>query len=92
MSNRPRPVLAAFAVLAALDVLTGGSALADIIGKDTAALIVLVLAAVKVGVAFYVQGQVTPLSSPQTSDGAPLIPATRYDSVPAHFDRPDNVG
>lgn len=90
--SRPRPVLIAFAVLAGLDVLTGGSALTDVIGRDTAGLIVLALAAVKVGLAFYVQGQVTPIADPQTADGTPLVPAEPASVVAAHFDRPDPQG
>lgn len=89
MNPRPRPVLAAFAVMAALDVLTGGSALADFIGKDTAGLIVLALAAAKVGLGFYVQGEVTPLSDPRDADGAPLEAAPPAVVIPAHFDRPE---
>jgi hypothetical protein len=90
VTTRPRPVLIAFAVMAALDVLTGGSALTDVIGKDTAGLIVLALAAAKVGLGFYVQGEVTPLADPRDADGAPLLPAPPGEVIPAHFDRPDD--
>ena len=59
--NKSRPVLITFSVLAALQVLTGGSALADFIGKDLAGLIVLIVAAVQVGMTFYVQNQTVPV-------------------------------
>lgn len=89
MTPRPRPVLIAFSVMAGLDVLTGGSALADVIGKDTAGLIVLCLAAAKVGLGFYVQGEVTPLADPRNAAGEALRPVPPPVVVPAHFDRPD---
>lgn len=54
------PVLVAMSVLAALQVLTAGSALANVIGPDAAALAVLVVAAAQAGIQFYVRGQVTP--------------------------------
>lgn len=58
--TKSRPVLITFSILAGLQVLTGGTALADIIGKDAAGLIILAIAAIQVGMTFYVQGQVTP--------------------------------
>jgi len=61
--STPKPVLLALSILAALDVLTAGAAFTDIVGKDTAGFIILVLAAIKVGVAFYLQGQVTPFAN-----------------------------
>jgi hypothetical protein len=57
---KSRPVLIVFSILAALQVLSGASALADIIGKDTFALFALLVAAVQVGMTFYVQNQVVP--------------------------------
>jgi hypothetical protein len=59
--NKSRPVLITFSVLAGLQILTAGTALADVIGKDVAGLIVLAVAAVQAGMSFYVQGQVVPL-------------------------------
>lgn len=61
MIPKSRPVLIVFSILAALQVLSGASALADIIGKDTFALFALVVAAVQVGMTFYVQNQVVPV-------------------------------
>ena len=59
--NKSRPVLITFSVLAGLQILTAGTALADVIGAQTAGLIVLAVAAVQAGMSFYVQGQVVPL-------------------------------
>lgn len=61
MKNKSRPVVIVFSVLAALQILTSGSALADIIGVDIAALVVLVIAAVQVGMTFYVENSTVPL-------------------------------
>lgn len=68
----PRPVLIIFSILAALQVLTGGSVLADVIGAQTAGLIILAVAAVQTGMSFYVQGVVVPASrvvARRASDG-----------------------
>lgn len=60
MIPKSRPVLIVFSILAALQVLAGATALSDIIGKDTFALFALLVAAVQVGMTFYVQNQVVP--------------------------------
>ena len=60
-NTKPRPVLITFSILAGLQILTAGTALTDVLGKDIAGLLVLVIAAVQVGMTFYVQGQVVPL-------------------------------
>lgn len=62
MTTKSRPVLVTQAVLAALQVLTAGSVLADVIGAQLAALIVLGIAAVQTGAAIYVQGIVVPVA------------------------------
>ncbi len=61
MPNKSRPVLITFSILAGLQVLTAGASFTDILGKDLAGFIVLVIAAVQVGLTFYVQNQVTPM-------------------------------
>jgi hypothetical protein len=61
--NTPRPVLIALSILAGLDVIVAGAAFQEVIGLQAAGLTVLAMAAIKVGVAFYLQGQVVPLSS-----------------------------
>jgi hypothetical protein len=58
---KSRPVLITFSILAALQVLTAGSALSDVLGKDVAGLIILGIAAVQVGMTFYVQNAIVPL-------------------------------
>jgi hypothetical protein len=58
--NKSRPVLITFSILAGLQVLSGGAALADVIGKDVFGLFVLGVAAVQVGMTFYVQNTVVP--------------------------------
>lgn len=57
------PVLIVMSTLAGLQVLTAGSALADVIGVELAGLLVLIVAAAQIGIQFYVRGQVTPNSS-----------------------------
>jgi hypothetical protein len=59
-SNGPSPVLLWMSILAALQVLSAGSALADVIPYKVAALLALTVAAAQAGVQFYVRGQVTP--------------------------------
>ena len=55
-----RPVLATMSVLAGAQVLTAGAALGEFVGPKVAAAAALVVAAVQAGMAFYVQGKVTP--------------------------------
>lgn len=57
---KTRPVVITFSILAALQVLTAGSALTDVVGKDVAGLLILAIAAVQVGMTFYVQNSVVP--------------------------------
>lgn len=59
--NKSRPVLIVFSILAGLQVLSGGASLGDVIGKDTAGLFILLIAAVQVGMTFYVQGLTVPV-------------------------------
>lgn len=58
--SQSKPVLITFSILAGLQVLTAGAALADVIGSKATAFIVLVVAAVQAGMSFYVHNQVTP--------------------------------
>lgn len=57
---KTRPVLITFSILAALQVIAGGAALQDVIGKTAFGLFVLTVAAVQVGMTFYVQNSVVP--------------------------------
>jgi hypothetical protein len=58
-----RPVLIAMSILAGAQVLVGGAALGDVIGKQAAGLAIIGVAAAQAGIQFYVQGQVTPNAS-----------------------------
>jgi hypothetical protein len=58
--NKSKPVLITFSVLAGLQVLTGAAALADVIGQTAFGLFAITVAAVQVGMTFFVQNQVTP--------------------------------
>lgn len=55
------PILIWSSVLVALQVLTAGAALSDVIGKDVAALVALIVAAAQAGTSFYIRGRVTPV-------------------------------
>lgn len=58
--NKSRPVLITFSILAALQVLTGAAALGDVIGQQAFGMFAIAVAAVQVGMTFYVQNQVAP--------------------------------
>lgn len=58
---KSRPVLITFSILAGLQVLTGAAALGDVIGDQAFGLFAIVVAAVQVGMTFYVQNQVVPV-------------------------------
>lgn len=60
--SKPQPVLVIMSVLAGLQVLTAGAALADIAGQKTTALLILIVAALQTTMAFYLRGQVVPLA------------------------------
>jgi hypothetical protein len=71
--SKPGPVLVVMSTLAALQVMVAGSALTDVIGIKLAALLGLMVAAVQMGMQFYVRGQVTPwetVVAKRTDDGA----------------------
>jgi hypothetical protein len=57
------PVVLVMSILAALQVLVAGAAFTEAVPQPWANLAALVVAAVQVGVAFYVRGQVTPIST-----------------------------
>lgn len=69
---RNRPVVAVMSVLAAFQIIAGAANLAGLVGARPAAWIVLLVAAAQAGVQFWVQAQVTPLTDPRDSSGAPL--------------------
>lgn len=55
------PVLIWSSVLVVLQVISAGAALSDVIGKDVAALVALIVAALQAGTQFYIRGRVTPV-------------------------------
>lgn len=78
--KRQQPVLVVMALLAALEALAGFSVFVDIIGARIAGILCALLAAIQVGMAYWVRGQVTPLSDPRDNAGRPLVPmAPRVD-------------
>jgi hypothetical protein len=56
------PVLIWSSILVTLQVLAAGAALSDVIGKDVAALVALIVAALQAGTQFYIRGRVTPVN------------------------------
>jgi len=56
------PVVVVMSVLAALQVIAGGAALGELVGPQVAGVVVLAVAALQVGLQFYVRGQVTPVT------------------------------
>lgn len=71
---RPRPVLVAAALIAAIDALAGAGALLDFLPKTAVGIIVLINVVVGAAGAVLVQGSVTPLSAPQDGRGRALVP------------------
>jgi hypothetical protein len=59
--TKSRPVLIVFSILAGLQVLTGAAALGDVIGDQAFGLFAILVAAVQVGMTFYVQNQTVPV-------------------------------
>lgn len=59
---KSRPVVITFSILAGLQVLTGAAALGDVIGDKAFGMAALVVAAIQVGMTFYVQNAVVPVS------------------------------
>lgn len=62
------PVLIWSSTLVTLQVVSAGAALSDVIGKDVAALVALIVAALQAGTSFYVRGQVTPVRPDQPAE------------------------
>lgn len=71
---RPRPILLAQSMLAAVQVVTGAAGFADHVPATAAWWIITGLAAVQIGLAVYLERISTPLSSPQDNRGVPLVP------------------
>lgn len=60
--NYPRPVVMAMSIMVGIKTLLAAAAVTTLIGAQVTGIILAVILAVEVGVAFYVQGQVVPLS------------------------------
>lgn len=89
------PVVLVMSILAGLQILTAGTALADVIGVKLAGLLVLATAATQAGVQFYVRGQVTPTvnvaaevaraaAPAQAGPASDLPTGTDVQVIPAH--------
>lgn len=72
---RPRPVLVAQSILAAVGLIVGSAGFAEQLPARAAWWIITGLAAVNFGLGFYLQSRVTPLSAPQDARGVTLVPA-----------------
>ena len=59
--GKSRPVVIVFSILAALQVLTASAALADVVGESAFMIFALCVAAVQVGMTFYVQNATVPV-------------------------------
>lgn len=73
---RPRPIVVTQAVMVAIGTVVTTAGFAGQIPPAAAWWIVTGYLAVQGGLAFYLQSVVTPLSSPQDSQGRDLVPAT----------------
>jgi hypothetical protein len=81
--NRPRPVLLYGAVVAALQAVLSMADLSNLVPEKVIAILNMVLIILlAVGGALFVQGQVTPLSDPQASDGRKLVPSPPAEVPP----------
>lgn len=58
--NKSKPVLIVFSILAGLQVLSGAAVIGDVLGAQVFGVLVIGIAAVQVGMTFYVQNQVVP--------------------------------
>lgn len=61
--KKSKPVLIVFSILAGLQVLSAGAALGDVVGPKLFGLFALAVAAVQVGMTFYVQNLTVPLAN-----------------------------
>lgn len=59
--KKPQPVLIVMSILVAADVILGGAAISDYLSSELVGLLLLIVAGIKVGIAFYLRGQVVPV-------------------------------
>lgn len=60
--TKPQPILVFMSVLVALDVIVAGAALGNLLKPDLVGFLLLIMAGLKMGSAYYIRGQVVPLS------------------------------
>lgn len=60
--TKPQPILVFMSVLVALDVMVAGAALGNVLKPDLVGFLLLIMAGLKMGSAYYIRGQVVPLS------------------------------
>lgn len=60
--TKPQPILKWMSILVGVDTIAGGAALSNFLAPDMIGLILLILAGSKVGLAFYLRGQVVPFA------------------------------
>lgn len=68
--KKPQPVLVVMSILVTADVILGGAALSDYLSPQLIGLMLLIVAGLKVGIAFYLRGQVVPVQ-----DVAAFVPS-----------------
>ncbi|GAA4899665.1 hypothetical protein GCM10023223_13470 [Stackebrandtia albiflava] len=69
------PVLIIMSVLAALQVFVGGAAFSELVSVRVAGLLALSVAALQVGMQFYVRGRVAPVPAPEPVEAVAPAPA-----------------
>ena len=68
--KKPQPVLVVMSILVSADVILGGAAISDYLSPQLIGLLLLVIGGIKVGIGFYLRGQVVPLQ-----DVAAFVPS-----------------
>lgn len=59
-ATKPQPVLVFMSIMTALTAISGALAVSDLVSEKVAGFLILVVAAINQGVAYYVKGQVVP--------------------------------
>lgn len=88
---KSEPVVIIMSVLAGLQILTAGSALGDVIGAQTAALLVLVVAAAQGAIQFYVRSKVTANTNVVARREATTHDVIAGDAAPAAAGMPEGT-
>lgn len=80
--KRPRPVLILFAISAGIAAIIGTAGATEVLPKQVVAWLIILNAVLTAVGGALVQDLVTPLSSPISADGVPLVPADSSRAVP----------